>query len=137
MLNVISPSTRKSHRQPFVLVISCRCSNPKARSGLAMAVTRFENQNNASLNGSSLPVKKYDIYNMRSGMKPPCSVPRSTRHSKNDVLPLSQNWEAEIRDHAIIWHGIQTSGPRRLEISCEGSSAIRNAVLTIRTHRHQ
>jgi len=47
------------------------------------------------------------------------------RQTKKVVLPRSQNWESATVLHKHICIGIQTSGPMRLLMSCEGSSAMR------------
>lgn len=60
------------------------------------------------IRGSMLPT---------SGMKPPWSIPRRARHSRNEVLPLSEYWVAPTTDQTTICVGIQISGPTHLATS--------------------
>jgi len=45
------------------------------------------------------------------------------RQAKNEERPFSQNWAPEMIEKMQIWVGIQMSGPRRLLMSWDGSSA--------------
>ena len=129
------------HRHPSLPRTPRKRRRPNASSGAITSVRRLAIQNVARRNGSSVPLKKYDMYKIKSGMlsllsklcwlanmfdvwthKPPCKRPMRTRQMKKDALPLSQNCPPETSDHMIIWvyHSSASSDIEELELHLPG-----------------